>query len=338
MAAKEKKLKVKNDEGFIRLVEKLINPPEINDLFFYQRLKVILPRFLFKALLLRVSKKTPKMGFVIEPYSLFLFFKLKDVEKAKSMLPERYELVKAKIFADDKPEYYYGTGIFNTRATTFWGARQESYLIARDKETGLLSWIFIDVLSNTLIAMPSKGIADPNSKTAFFTTNSKGEILLDFQEDKKGRQIALRGNLKRGKARKLDRDLWLLGNTSIAHSKELMDKSDDPFAVVFDPAEVETALDVPVKDFNITANTLFPDLMEKKLLKVLCFPYAQHYIADSPGCRTYVKDYDDMIGKYGELAKLKGMKTFTPKMIRNQLLVGLAILIVAVVMMHLFVF
>lgn len=331
-------MKIRNDEGFIRLVEKLIDPPEINDLYFYQRLKAILPNFIFRSLLLRVSKKTPKMGFVIEPYSVFLFFRLKDIEKARSMLPERYELVKAKIFADDKPDYYYGTGIFNTRATTFWGARQESYLIAKDRETGLFSWIFIDVLSNTLIAMPSRGIADPNSKNAFFTTNSKGEILLDFREDKTERQIALRGKITNGKGRRLDRDLWLMGNTSIAHSKKLMDRSDDPFAVVFDPAEVETALDIPVKDIHITVNTLFPDLMEKELRKVLCFPYAQHYIADSPGCRTYVKDHEDMVGKYNVLSKLKSMRTFSPKMIRNQLLVGIAIMIAAVVLLHIFVF
>ena len=174
---------------FIKGVESLIDPAEVSDLHFYQKLKKLLPRFIFKRLLLKTSKKTPYMGFVIEPYSLFLFFRLKNIEKEKSMLPDRYKLIKAKIFADDKPDYYYGTGIFNTRATTFWGARQESYLIATDKETGLLSWIFIDVLSNTIIALPSKGIADPNSKNALYTTTSKGEIFLDFKEDKTNRQL-----------------------------------------------------------------------------------------------------------------------------------------------------
>ncbi|MBI4976634.1 MAG: hypothetical protein HZC28_04085 [Spirochaetes bacterium] len=331
-------MKIENDENYIKLVEGMIKPAAISELLFYQRFTKIIPRPVFKKLLLDISKKNPRMGFVIEPYSLFLFFKLKDIEKAKSMLPDRYELVKAKIFADSAPDYFYGTGIFNARATTFWGTRQESYLVARDRETGLLSWIFIDVLSNTIIAMPSKGIADPNSTQAFFTTDSKGGIFLDFKEDRTDRQLALKGTIVNGKARALDQDLWLLGNTSIAHCKDMMGRDDNPFAVVFDPAEVATALDIPVKDIRITANTLFPDLMEQDLATVLCFPYAQHYIADSPGCRTYVKDRKDMIVKYNGLSKQKEMKTFTPKIIEKQLLAGISIFIVIVLLLHIFVF
>ena len=77
------------------------------------------------------------MGFVIEPYSLFLFFRLKDIAKAKSLLPERFELVKASVFEDDEPDYYFGIGNLNTRGSTFWGIRLESYLIAVDKQTGV---------------------------------------------------------------------------------------------------------------------------------------------------------------------------------------------------------
>ena len=331
-------MKIVNDEMFIKGVESLIDPAEVSDLHFYQKLKKLLPRFIFKRLLLKTSKKTPYMGFVIEPYSLFLFFRLKNIEKAISMLPNRYEVVKAKIFADDKPEYYYGTGIFNTRATTFWGTRQESYLIAKDKETGLFSWIFIDVLSNTIIALPSKGIADPNSKNALYTTTSKGEIFLDFKEDKTNRQLSLKGKIVNGKVRELDQDLWLMGNTSIAHSKDLTDRDDNPFAVIFDPAEVETALDIPPKDISIIKNTLFPDLTEKELCKVLCFPFAQHYLADSPGCRTYVKNYDDMISIYNNLGNLKDFKTFSPKIIKNQLLAGISIIALILLSLHIFVF
>jgi hypothetical protein len=54
------------------------------------------------------------------------------------MLPDRYEPAKVKIFADDEPEYYLCIGNLSTRASTSWGVGQEPYLIARDKETGLL--------------------------------------------------------------------------------------------------------------------------------------------------------------------------------------------------------
>ncbi|MFX1599027.1 MAG: hypothetical protein ACFFB6_00360 [Promethearchaeota archaeon] len=285
-----------------------------------------MPRFLFKKLLIKTSKKTPYMGFVIEPYSMFLFFKLKNIEKAKSLLPERYELKKTRIFADEESEHYLGMGVFNTRASTFWGSRLESYLVAKDKETGLISWIFIDILSNTIIAVPSVGVADRNSKNAIYTTSSKGDILLDFKEDTTDRQIILTGNITNGKMRDLDQPLWVLGNTSIGHSKKFSDsKNDDTLAVIFDPAEVEKALEIPIEDIHLKVNNLFPDLAEPELCKVLCFPFAQHYIADSPGCRTYIKDINDMIENYNKIADIKEMKTFSTRGIQKMLLIGISL-------------
>ena len=214
------------------------------------------------------------MGFVIEPYSLFLFFRLKDIERAQSLLPERYELKKTRIFADEEPDHYFGMGNLYTRASTFWGARQEMYLIAEDKESGLLSWIFLDILSNTIISVPSKGIADPNTERAIITTNSKGDIFLDMKEAKTDREFVLKGNITNGKLRKLDQPIWVMGNTSIGHCKHLTDADEHPFAVIFDPAEVAQALDIPAKDITIIKDTLFPGLAEPEPCKVLCFPFA----------------------------------------------------------------
>ena len=253
-------MKIQNEEKFIKGIESLINPMEVSNLLFFQKLKGLLPPFMMKRLLFRAAKNTPYIGFVIEPYSLFLFFKLKDIEYAKSMLPDRYELAKTRLFADDEPDYYMGVGNLGTRASTFWGTRLESYLIATDKETGILSFIFIDILSNTLIALPSKGIEDPNCKKAVFTTSSKGEVFLDIEESKTGRKLSLTGSIKEGNLRRLDQDLWLMGNTSIGHSKKLADGDDNPFAVIFDPAEVDEALDIPTEDIHIQENTLFPGL------------------------------------------------------------------------------
>jgi hypothetical protein len=322
-------MKIIDDEKFIRNVENLIDPKEVSYLYFYQNFKRLLPRSLFKKLLKKTSKKTPYMGFVIEPYSLFLFFKLKNIEKAKSLLPERYELKKTNIFADEEPEHYLGMGVFNTRASTFWGSRLESYLVAEDKETGLISWIFIDILSNTIIAVPSVGVADRNSKNAIYTTSSKGDILLDFKEDTTDRQIILTGNIKNGKMRSLDQPLWVIGNTSIGHSKKFSDnKNDDTLAVIFDPAEVEKALEIPIEDIHLKFNTLFPDLAEPELSKALCFPFAQHYIADSPGCRTYIKNVNDMIENYNKIAAMKEMKTFSTRSIKKMLLMGISLFMV----------
>jgi hypothetical protein len=315
----------RNEEGFIRGVESLINPMAVSNLLFFQSLKRIMPRFLLKKLLKRASRKTPRIGFVIEPYSLFLFFKLKDLDRAASMLPDRYALAKTRLFADDVPDHYLGIGNLSTRASTFWGNRQESYLFAVDRKTGKPSWVFIGILSNTIMALPSKGIADPNSRKAVFTTTSKGEIILDFAEDGTGRRLALRGTLGNARMRALDEPIWLMGNTSIGHAKDLSGGDDEPFAVVFDPAEVAQGMDVPPDDMTIVENTLFPGLAEPRLSKVVCFPFAQHYIADSPGCLTPVKDRDDMIRQYDELGASGPLKTFSARTIVVQIAVGMAI-------------
>lgn len=318
-------MEIKNEDNFIKSVETLIEPMEVSNLLFLQRLKKMLPPQLLKKLLYRASRNTPYIGFVIEPYSLFLFFKLKDIELAKSMLPDRYELAKTKLFDDDEPEYYMGIGNLSTRASTFWGTRQESYLIAVDKESGLLSFMFIDILSNTLIALPTEGVVDPNCKRAVFTTSSKGEVFLDFTEKKTQRRLSLSGSIKEGKICKLYERLWVMGNTSIGHSKKLAAGDENPFAVIFDPAEVDEALDIPPENIHIIENSLFPGLAEPEASKVICFPFAQHYIADSPGCYTSIKDREDLIGKYNKLAAKETHKTFSSKTIVKQLLVGIAI-------------
>ena len=319
------RIKISDDEKFIKTVETMVDPMEVSNLIFFQSFKRLLPASWFKWLLARTCRKTPYMGFIIEPYSMFLFFKLKDLEKAKSYLPDRYELRKSNMFEGDEPDFYLGMGVFNTRASAFWGTRFESYLIAEDKQTGLLSWIFIDILSDTLIALPAKGVADPNSRKAIFTTNSKGEIYLDINENKTDRRLKLKCDLNGGTLRKPDETLWVMGNTSIAHSKHIAGDREDPFAVIFDPAEVEKAIDIPVQDIVIAENTLFPGLADTVLAKAACFPFAQHYIADSPGCRTVIRNPDDMVDAYGRIAGMADIKTFSTKSIRLLFFAGMAV-------------
>lgn len=318
-------MEIQNEGKFIKGVESLINPMEVSNLLFFQKLKRLLPPQIIKRLLYRASKNTPYIGFVIDPYSLFLFLRVSNIEYAQSMLPDRYELAKTRLFSDDEPDYYMGIGNLNTRASTFWGTRQEAYLIATDKKTGLLSFIFIDILSNTIIALPTKGIADPNCKRAIFTTSSKGEVFLDIQEDKTNRKLLLTGSIKGGKMRRLDQSLWLMGNTSIGHCKKYANGDDNPFSVVFDPAEVLEALDIPPEDIRMIENTLFPGLAHPEISKAVCFPFAQHYIADSPGCYTTIKDRNDLVSKYNEFANYEVLKTFSARTIVKQFFIGIAI-------------
>ena len=136
--------------------------------------------------------------------------------------------------------------------------------------------------------------------------------------------------------RRLNQDLWLMGNTTIGHCKKYIDGDDKPFAVIFDPAEVYEALDIPPEDIRITENTLFPGLANHEISKAICFPFAQHYIADSPGCYTTVSDRDALISKYNELAELEKLKTFSARTIVKQVLVGIAVTVIIILFLFLF--
>jgi hypothetical protein len=315
------------DEGFIKLVESLIDPAEVCDLYFFQRFKKLLPTALFKSMLEKTSRKTPYLGFVIEPYALFMFYRLQDIEAAKAMLPDRYELTKSAVFDGEEPAHYLGMGVFNTKASTFWGTRLESYLIATDRQTGLVSWVFIDILSNTLIAVPTEGVADRNSRRAIYATSSRGDLYLDVQEERTGRGIQMKGSVARGVRRRLDQPLWILGNTSVAYSRKLAGRGEDPFAVIFDPAEVEATLHIPLDDVHLRENTLFPGLAESEPCTVLVFPFAQHYIADSPGCRTIIRSERDMVAQYQRLAALEEARTFSTKGIKRLFASSIALML-----------
>ncbi len=320
---------IADDEKFIRHVEDMIEPSDVSDLICISSLKKLLPSSVFKQILYKTSKKNPHIGFVIEPYCLFLFFKIRDLEKAQAMLPDRYKLMKSRVFADEEPDYYFGMGVFNTKATTFWGSRLEVYLIAKDTASDITSWIFLDILSNTIISHPAKGITDPNTVKALYTTNSKGEVFLDFLKQKSDTGLSLKGKFTNGKLRPLEQDLWIMGNASVAFSRNYVKKGEDPFAVIFDPAEVKQALDIPVTDITILSNTIVPDWADNTLVKAVCFPYAQHYIADSPGLRTFVKDPDDMIIKYNDLSEKPKLKTFCARGTKLQLFLMTALSVLA---------
>jgi hypothetical protein len=168
-----------------------------------------------------------------------------------------------------------------------------------------------------------------------FTTSSKGEVFLDIQEDKTGRGFSLTGSINQGNLGNLHQPLWLMGNTSISYSKKYIKDDDSPFAVIFDPAEVKHALDIPPEDVQIHKNTLFPGLAEPEPSRVICFPFAQHYIADSPGCQTAIKDRDDLIANYNKIAELDNLKTFSAITIIKQLSGLIAVIILIAVLLSL---
>lgn len=314
-----------DDTKFIKGVERLINPIDIGTLHFFQTFNRHIPAPILIKLLKASSKKSPYMGFVVEPYSLFLFHKIIDVSQAQSLLTDRFELIKTCAFDGDSQEYYVIIGNFNTHTSGFWGTRQESYIIARDKVTDLLTWIIINVNTNTISVEPNKGIVDPNCRDAVFTTNSKGKIILDIKNDLESQHLDLECQTSNGQIRNLDQRLWLEGNLSVDYGIAFSNGLDEPFSLTFDPAEVETALNIPLEDVVIKHHTLFTGLIDKQPSKVVCFPYAQHFISDSPGNHTPIKNEEELVAAYLRLGDLTQLKGFSAASIRKQFFVGMAL-------------
>lgn len=71
----------KTDYSFAKGVENLVNPISVGTIHFIQQLNSLLPKKIQELIMKKSSQKTPSMGFVVEPYSSFLCYKIKDIIK-----------------------------------------------------------------------------------------------------------------------------------------------------------------------------------------------------------------------------------------------------------------
>lgn len=272
-----------NDFNFEKNIEKMIKPIDVGTIHFIQSYsKLMSPKLQYK-LMSKGAKKNPYMGFVVEPYSFFLCYTLKDLEWAKRLIPDDYKLIKTKIFENDEPNYYCIFGSFNVHSSAFWGTRMEFYIIAENTKTGLLSWLIIDYDTNTVSFDKMNGLSGGNTNTCVLTTNYDGEIVVDIRNDKKRRNLVLSGKINRGKEEKLHQRLWLEGNLSVGYGKEISGNRAETFGMIFSHKEVERANRILNKDINIQENTWYDGLFDKEPKNIVCFPFAQHYLSDSPG-------------------------------------------------------
>ena len=96
------------------------------------------------------SEQIPYMGFIVDPYCLFLAYQIKDIDKAQTFLPDAYEIAEASIFDKGIKKPIVIVSGFSARTSAFIGMRLEFYIIARHKKTGLLSWIITDYENKAL--------------------------------------------------------------------------------------------------------------------------------------------------------------------------------------------
>lgn len=313
-----------NKTNFAKSVERLIDPISVGTLHFMQSFNQLLPKSIQKQFVKSSSKKTPYMGFVVEPYSLFLCYEIKDIEKAKSLLPDGFKLIKTKIFTDDEPKYYCIFGCVRAHTSAFWGSRTEFYVIAKDQNTGLLSWIIIDYITDTISYDSKNGLSSPNSSQSVMTIDYSGTIFIDIQKKDNSHKLKLETNIEKSGMKNLDQRLWLEGNLSIGYGRNLSDNGADIFALKFEPGEVEKALKIPVSNLRLESNTWYPGLFEKDPSQIVCFPYAQHFISDSPGHSSTIKNKNELISAV-ETIDFNKIKVFSTKSFKTMFLVGMVI-------------
>ncbi|MCA9378847.1 hypothetical protein KC640_00305 [Candidatus Dojkabacteria bacterium] len=310
---------MERDPKFIKGVERLIDPIEVGSMHFLHGLNKLLPLSLQNFLSKKSSEKIPYMGFVVEPYSSFLFYKVTDAEKATSLLPEGFKLIKTHIFENDTPDYYAVIGSVRAHTSAFWGSRVEFYLIAENTSTGLLSWVILDYDSNTIGQDKKYGLRGPSATGSVITIDHRGSVYVDVNNKHRGRRIAYSFNTTEGQMRPLDQRLWLEGNLSVGYGRELNGTAEDIFSLKFEPCEMEKALDIKLDEVNIEQNTWYPGLFEINPAIVVCFPYAQHFISDAPGHKSDIRTREQLEEEL-ESINVDQIKTFSVKSLRDLVL------------------
>lgn len=281
-------------DDFARGTEQLTNPITIGKVHYLQHWLHKLPTFLQRKIILSASRKSSKMGFVVEPYAFFLFYEIEDLEAANRLLPDGFKVAKSRVFEQD-PERYYGiVSLFRLHTSTFWGARSEFYVVAKNVDTGLTSWVILDYVSDTISYDHKNGLRSAEAEEAIITTTYEGKFLADITNKNNGRRIACSANLSKAQTKTLDEKLWIEGNTSIAYGRELAEKG-DLFSLTFLPEEMAKAWEVPLDNIQLTENSWYPEIFGGRLQQAACFPFAQHMLSDSPGNSTH----------YGSKSKLR---------------------------------
>ncbi len=309
---------------FTKSVEDMIDPMDVGTIHFMQSYSATLPVGVQNYIIKKGAKKNPYMGFVVEPYSFFLNYEIIDIDWAQKQLPDKYELVKTKVLDDDEPKYYCIFGCFNVHCSAFWGTRMEVYLIAKNTETNLISWIIVDYHTNTVGFDEERGLAGGNTSKCVFTTNYEGKVLVDIQGKNDGNKLVVEASLEGAPQKPLYSRLWIEGNLSISYGKQLSKNKGESFAVYFNPEEMMQAKKIEDGAVDVESNTWYKGLISDEPVSTVCFPFAQHFLSDSPGHYSNVtgeKDLENFINTFD----FDSITKYSSKKIKKAFIFGNAI-------------
>ncbi len=309
--------------SYVKRTEGLVQPPEVALITIFGGILGLLPVPLQKKIMNASTEKNPYMGFVVEPYALFLAHEITDIARAQAMIPDDYRIVPARMFADEEPKPLLIFGGFSVHTSAFWGNRVEMYVIAEHIPTGLLSWLIVDYDSNTLSFDPGQGFANANTRSSVITTSHRGEVVLDFQSAVDARRIAVNASARSGVETPLDQRLWVDGNLSIGYGGELSDgQGAEPFGLLFDPGEMERALRIAPEHVHIEALTWHEGLYDPEPRSVGCFPYAQHFITSQVPTASKVKTAEHLHAFVRSFNDGPAPQGFSSSAIKKSMLIG----------------
>lgn len=234
------------------------------------------------------------MGFVVDPYALFLAYEITDEAVASALLPRGYRLLPSAMFAGDRPRLTAILGAFRVRASAFWGGRVELYLIAEQVATGKLAWIICDYESDTINYDPGQGFSPATTSRSVITTTHRGEVLVDVRSKVRPHVLEATASTQFATTRALDRRLWVDGNLTIDYGGRLRHTGSEPFGLIFDPAEMRRALEIPPYGTTVRQNTFAP-FCASEPHDVACFPFAQHFLTTSYPRSTAIDSEDALV-------------------------------------------
>jgi hypothetical protein len=279
---------------FIKRTENLVTPKAVATMHRRAGMLTRLPVGVQKWIVSRAGGKDEYVGFIVEPYSLFLAYEIRDEAAASRLLPPGYELAPTAIFVGTEPRPCGVIGAFNVHTSVFWGTRVELSLIAENRTTGMLSWVICDYESNTISYDPGQGFSGSSTTRCVVTTSHSGDLIVDVQSTHGRNQIAGVADLHQGTMRPLDQRLWLEGNLSVDYGGPLQAADEVPFGLIFDPQEVAQALSIPLEAITLEHMTFGDGILAGEPFEACCFPYAQHYLTTSFPTSSPITDRDGL--------------------------------------------
>ncbi len=309
------------NRDFIIKTESLVKPKDVTAISFLGDFNRILPKKTQDSIMKKGSSRIPYMGFIVDPYCFFLAYRIKDIAAAQAMLPEGYEIAEASVFEGEEKYPMVILSAFTARTSAFIGTRLEFYLIARNKETGLVSWIISDYETNTNSHDPKNGFCGYTSEPTVFTTTPYGELLIDFKNEKRNSEFAANIDLNSGKMKQLDKALWVEGNLSVDYGGLLMDETSENFSLIFDPALMTEALEVPVDKIEFLKNTYLCDLIDcSSPESAAVFPYSQHFIIKQDLEKNSLNDESGLLTQISTFMSKTDFKTMKGDDIKKPIL------------------